>query len=408
MKNKIMYLGYYVGDEYFERYSKGDRFPQVAAYKLESRILNSLAQGGESVNVLGSIAVTTYPMNKRAVLPSGLFSSDNGQNGKIFPFINTPLLKMPSRFFSSIFCMLSRGRADAVFVYSAHSPYLLSSYVFSRIYKIPFFVFLPDLPLFMDMGLKRSFFSRFLKKLDNEIINFLVSLSSGVFVSTKYMIEDNPRWRSLPYLVVEGIAEGVSGDLSVDERAVLASEMRSQKVIFYAGGVNRSYGIRELVEGFIESNIDAQLWICGRGDLESYLDEVSARHVGVKYLGFLPPDDVLSIQNSCDLLVLSRDPKEKYTRYSFPSKLLEYMSSGVPVLTTKLEGIPEEYYEYLNIISEFSVAGIATALEEFFSIDETLVRRKSARGGEFVRSNKNTIAVGSKMVNFLNRCINDF
>ena len=53
------------------------------------------------------------------------------------------------------------------------------------------------------------------------------------------------------------------------------------------------------------------------------------------------------------LLINLRNPEDKYTKYSFPSKTFEYMVSGTPFFTTKLEGIPSEYYNYLYCIDSY-------------------------------------------------------
>ena len=47
------------------------------------------------------------------------------------------------------------------------------------------------------------------------------------------------------------------------------------------------------------------------------------------------------------ILVNFRSPNEELTKYSFPSKILEYISSGSLVLSTRLLGIPDEYFSYI-------------------------------------------------------------
>ncbi len=47
----------------------------------------------------------------------------------------------------------------------------------------------------------------------------------------------------------------------------------------------------------------------------------------------------------------------------FLQKNIEYMASGTPLLTTKLPGMPKEYYPYVFLIENESVEGYAKALE---------------------------------------------
>ena len=393
MRNLVL-LGFQVGERYFEHYSKGDAFPQVAAYKLESRLLTALRSTGARVRTVASIAVSTYPRIKRIWFPSARLQGAEGQTGRVLPLINLPLIKMAVRFFGSFFCLLRVSRrVDGICVYAAHSPNLLAAYLCSKIYRVPYYVYIPDLPSFMDVALKRSWLRALLKKIDASLLNWLVVRAAGLMVISRPMVEDVPAWNSRPYLVLEGIA-----DASPEPQLEVADR---KKTIFYAGGVNRAYGIEELVEGFLAAGVDYELVICGRGDLEDYLGRIAAQHSSVRYLGFLPPSEVAVLQAQAALLVLSRNPAEAFTRYSFPSKLLEYMSAGIPVLTTRLEGIPTEYFDYLNVIEGFSVDAVAQALVKFSSSDQGRLSAKAELGKLWVLETKTSIAVGKRVIEFM-------
>jgi glycosyltransferase involved in cell wall biosynthesis len=398
MSKKIVMVGFYVGDEYFDNYSKGDAFPQVAAYKLEGRFLEALRFDGAVVDTVASIAVSTYPRNKRMYFP-GSYDESLGGKRRVTPLLNLPLFKMFSRLLGTLFSLLRLRKfgMDVVCVYAAHTPNLVAAYILRKFHGIPFFVYIPDLPVYMDMGMGRSFFMRFLKKLDSWVINSLISQSAGVFVASEHMVADSIKWSKKPFVVLEGIANAA---IAVPEEV----EPHIQKnIIFYAGGLSKAYGIVELVEGFIKSGVDYELWLCGRGELESYLSEVSGRHSSVKYLGFLSAREVEKIQASAACLILSRNPQELYTRYSFPSKLLEYMVSGIPVLTTRLGGIPDEYFEFLNVIEDSSPEGICIALKSFCAADRQFLFRKAACGKIWVLKSKTSSAVGRKILDFMER-----
>lgn len=403
MGKKVALVGFYVGDQYFEQFSKDDPFPQVAAYKLEGRFRDALKIGGVEVASIASVAVSTYPRNKKLYFPGARFLELDGQGGVVTPLINLPILKLVSRFLGSVSALFQARRSgvDTVCVYAAHTPNLLATYLFAKFFKIPFFVYVPDLPSFMDMGMRRSSLLKFFKKVDRNIIDFLIGASSGLFVISKYMVEDNASWRKKPYWVLEGISGQVPSKGPGEQTAEIP--MPAKKVIFYGGGLNRAYGIAELVEGFIQAKLDYELWLCGRGDLEEFLKDASKRCLSVKYLGNLTPLEVSDIQSRSALLVLSRDPQETYTRYSFPSKLLEYMISGVPVLTTRLGGIPDEYFEFFNVIEDFSIAGISAALQAIDNADQQLLLQKAACGKVWALERKSSAAVGRKIVDFMEK-----
>ncbi|CAO3310393.1 glycosyltransferase [Pseudomonas putida] len=395
MRNILM-LGFHVGEQYFKRYSEGDRFPQVAAYKLESRFIEALRSNGVTVSTLATLAVSTFPHVKRVWLPAASLPSVGGGQGKVMPVINLPVVKMLSRCLGVFYGLLRMGRqADAICVYAAHTPNLVAAYLYSRLFKKPYFIYIPDLPSYMDAAMGRGRLLKFLKRVDSALLSRLVQSARGLIVISRPMVEDNPAWKGIPYMVVEGI--------SADPQPAVEVKAGDKKTILYAGGVNRAYGILELVEGFLRSGIDYELVICGRGDLEGYLKDVSARHPSVHYLGFVSPAEVERLQARASLLVITRDPAERYTRYSFPSKLIEYMSAGIPVLTTRLMGIPEPYFNYLNVIDGFSTEAVSESLVTISNSAEHSLFAKAAHGKVWVSETKTGRVVGQQVIEFMEK-----
>ena len=48
-----------------------------------------------------------------------------------------------------------------------------------------------------------------------------------------------------------------------------------------------------------------------------------------------------------DVLVNPRPNNEEYTKYSFPSKNIEYLMTGKPVVAYMLDGMPAHYKKFL-------------------------------------------------------------
>ena len=59
---------------------------------------------------------------------------------------------------------------------------------------------------------------------------------------------------------------------------------------------------------------------------------------------------------SADFLLNPRDTEWPGSKYSFPSKLLEYMLMDRPILSTRMHGIPNEYFDCFLAISDASSA----------------------------------------------------
>lgn len=89
----------------------------------------------------------------------------------------------------------------------------------------------------------------------------------------------------------------------------------------------------------------------------------------------------ISLRNKkATLLINPRPSNEEFTKYSFPSKNLEYMASGTPLLATDLPGIPAEYKRYEYIIENENIDGIANMFRYVLNLTDAELRKKRKDG----------------------------
>ena len=110
---------------------------------------------------------------------------------------------------------------------------------------------------------------------------------------------------------------------------------------------------------------------------------------------------VVQLQKEVTLLVNPRPTGAEYTKYSFPSKNMEYMVSGTPVLTTNLPGMPIEYKKYVYLIDDESVEGLSEMLRTVLSKPREELLKKGVEAREFVLNNKNNIMQAQKVLEIL-------
>ena len=121
----------------------------------------------------------------------------------------------------------------------------------------------------------------------------------------------------------------------------------------------------------------------------------------ITYFGFVPQTQALYLQSKAALLINPRSNRGLYTRYSFPSKTMEYMRAGKPVLCCKLDGIPAEYDEYLTYIDPQNEEGIRGAIQAMMAKSQKERDGIGRRAKEFVLLKKNNISQGKKAVDLL-------
>ena len=252
--------------------------------------------------------------------------------------------------------------------------------------KIPVIMIVTDLP-------EHQFSRKAAKK-----CNDLLQKADGYIFLTEQMNERvNKEGR--PYVVLEGHADITLEDLNLEEKY---EKTLAKKVIVYAGSIHRLYGIQNLVEGFLQANIvDAELHVFGDGDYREELERLACLYPNLKYRGICSNQEVVEVEQRATLLVNPRPPEPEYTKYSFPSKNMEYMVSGTPVLTTKLPGMPKEYYPYVYTIEEASVEGVEKALKSVFSESFEQRNKKGELARQFVLQHKSNVVQAKKIIKFL-------
>lgn len=190
--------------------------------------------------------------------------------------------------------------------------------------------------------------------------------------------------RNRPYIVMEGL---------VDSEFTIVSEIEKlpKKVVLYAGGLMERYGLKMLVESFIKANVaDSELWIYGSGPFVKQLDQYCKEYPFVVYKGVKPNEEVVEAELKATLLVNPRPTKEEFTKYSFPSKNMEYMVSGTPLLTTPLPGMPKEYYPYVYLFDKGeTIDGYAIVIKRVLTLPSNELQEKGESAQKWVLEEKN-------------------
>ncbi|MGL5011509.1 MAG: glycosyltransferase, partial [Paracoccaceae bacterium] len=88
------------------------------------------------------------------------------------------------------------------------------------------------------------------------------------------------------------------------------------------------------------------------------------------------------------VMINPRRPEGAFTRYSFPSKTMEYLASGRPVIMHWLPGMPEEYRPYLVTPETGDAEGLLGAMQHVAALPDAALRRIGNAGREFVLDRK--------------------
>ena len=380
----------------FLEYSK--RGYQFAAQNFQEALFEGFLKNETYFRVVSVPPLSTFPFGyMKPVVHSCNFYYNEVCCGESIGYVNLPFINRPVDKFvvDAIERQENIDKTDGdlcIVVYGLHKTLMRCALKYRR--KYPFVklsIIIPDLPEFM--GCNRIYKKLGLKDEDvRQVYSMINQFDSYIFLTEK-MADKILRGSKKPYVIVEGIFK---------ERALLEIKKEESKVILYTGGLVLRYGIGDLLEAFHRiPNNDYQLWLCGGGDAEDAIREYSNKDNRIKYLGKKASEEVYKLQRKASLLVNPRHSGETFTKYSFPSKTMEYMASGTPTLMSKLECIPSEYDRYLFYFDDESIDGMKNKMIEICEMDKIVLSRIGREASAFIKKQKNAEAQVSKILTIL-------
>jgi glycosyltransferase involved in cell wall biosynthesis len=193
-----------------------------------------------------------------------------------------------------------------------------------------------------------------------------------------------------PTLIVPGMVE-----------APLGAARHPRPYFFFSGALFTRYGIESLIEGFLslkQTNFD--LLIAGYGPEASWIEGLMQKHRQLKFLGMLTPQETSKYQAGSYLNINPRPVDGDLDSVSIPSKVLDYIATGVPTLTTEHPFIKSIFLDTCSWISESSPTGIRVALERFLEGDYALYQNQAIQA--------KTIAMKHFSISQIGQALRDF
>ena len=95
------------------------------------------------------------------------------------------------------------------------------------------------------------------------------------------------------------------------------------------------------ISKLINENKNIELHIGGFGKYENYFKELSNENKNVKFYGQMKYDEVLKLEDKCDILFATYNPDVPNHKYSAPNKVYEAMALGKPIVVCKDTGVDD-------------------------------------------------------------------
>jgi glycosyltransferase involved in cell wall biosynthesis len=407
---KVLFLGGVFPKDHEENIYKNSKgLVQIAANQFQWNLINGIESVlGKGIDIITSVFIGTYPdLYKKMYINAYRFSRNNDTVNYALGFIDIKGIEIFSRMirlYRPVRKWLKNNKNEkcVVIVYSAQAQFLYTVKKIKKAFNNTHVcLIVPDLPENMTMNSKKTaaryIYDRYIRDYLRNIVYRNMQYVDSFVILTEYMKEPL-QVNNRPYTVVEGIA----GEYDAPEVIDI-----SLKNIVYTGTLARKYGIMDLVEEFMKiPDNDFKLTICGEGDSRRDIEKLALVDERISYLGSVRHKDVLKIQAQATLLVNPRRNDEEYTRYSFPSKIMEYMLSGRPLLMYRLDGIPRDYDQFIYYFDDWNGRAMAEVMADICMYDPYILSERGKEGRAFAMKQKNPIIQADKIVSMIRGCIN--
>ncbi len=329
---------------------------EFSANLFQQRLINGFKlQAEHEISVLSAPFIGAYPTGSKTIFFKSFKEEQNEYKYVSFNniwgirnFSRTKSLKKAINGFAN-----SEGE-KLIVVYCTHTPFIKAAEYAKKIDpNIKICLYVPDLPQFMNLSENRGFIYNTAKKFDISSMTKHMGCVDSFVLLTEPM-KDRLPVGCKPYTVIEGIFDKLPKKFSNVET--------KEKNIVYTGKLDTKFGIRSLVDAMEHLRDESlRLVLCGTGDAYEYAVEKSKTDKRICPMGQVLPEEAEMWRQKAAVLVNPRPNAEEYTKYSFPSKNVEYLLSGKPTVSYMLDGMPPNYADYIFEISSEEESGCAIA-----------------------------------------------
>lgn len=227
-------------------------------------------------------------------------------------------------------------------------------------------------------------------------------LDGHIAVADRIMQDFAPGKR---YLRLEG---GITAEVlrQADPDAAASRQEAATFTIVSVGLLNEANGIHLLLEAFGRLPGDRfRLRIAGEGPLAHAVREAAAHDPRIEYCGFLSFPQVLALYRTADALVNMRLTRSINTLYFFPSKMMEYLASGVPVITTCPAHVAEEFSDLAYLLEEETSEALRLCILQLAEMGPAARRARGAKARQYMAAHKTWDVQGRKFAGYVRETV---
>jgi glycosyltransferase involved in cell wall biosynthesis len=384
---------YYFGSVVDPKYSGDKEYLLPWMNNNQLSIIEGLIEEGFGKAIsFAPVPFPTFPKGKRLLVKGRKSVYRNNIRIINVPYVNIPIAKQFSIAAENSVNIYKEVKKDSPAIFLLFNPRIYQSIAtlfFSRILRAPLFIIVADFEYHKWI----KFWKKPMLFLEILTSEYVMRRSNGLICYSKWTAEDlqyKKKW-----LKMEG---AINEELLNEERNVDAG----LKIVMFSGSLNEVGGIGLLLEAFrLLNEPEYRFWITGKGYREEEVIEAKRLDDRIQYFGFLENRELREIQSKATVLINPRLSAFPENRYNFPGKLLDYLASGRPVITTATGDVCDEYGDKAFILREETPQALADLIREVCSMPQEELEVKCEGVRRYMLENKTWKVQCSRMYEFI-------
>ena len=352
-----------------------------AANRWQSGLIRALNKQGIPVVILSHLPEPLWP--KGQCLPGSHSDFDSYFESSFVRYWNIPMLRSASlsRSYNKAFREIckQKGKPLAIFSYNPNPESVATGLYAQKHYQVPWVDICAD---HYDPG---PDWARY---------------SSGANLAKGHVFLSYLAFQNCPFPKKLHLDGGVSS-LKFDPGMQFSSKLADKKIILYTGMMSIWGGVSFLLKAFEKiQNPDIECWICGHGN-SPQVNAALKRDCRIRFFGLVSELQLQEICQQASLLVNPRPTQILGNNMNFPSKILEYLSYGKPVISTWTSGLSPEYRDVLEVLSEETEECLAGTIQKVLDWTDEKRYEKSKKIKSFLLGQKTWQHQADKLINWL-------
>lgn len=392
---KIAYLTSYLGKQFLEKYGVGKKFALSGPLKSQG-IARALIAAGHNVTIY-SPGVTTC----NAIIPAFTEVEEYPEGKLTIKYCN----------------ILSRRRCAPINDWRISQMIKRESHLYDAIvyYNITLSAALilnSFAPKIKVLEYEDNIFNRSLLgdkiSLENYkrfLYNYIIKRTDGVMaVCNGLQLKDTLNHSVLtPGVVNEDVITNVTSKINTIKSKDLVH-------IILTGGIHYSKGGDLLVKAMTHIKTPCQVSVYGNcnldANLQKLINDIPARHQ-FRFNGYMEHSELIkTLDRDADILInTTRSMGVGAQAAGFPFKMMEYASTGRPIVSSEIGKLDEEYNRHITYYDKECPEAVAAAIEEVIAhYDEKVQLALELQ--KLVLSEYTIHGIGKKLDNFLSDIVN--